>query len=113
MTLFRESTIRGQSLSYGQEFLKYRVWAKSPILRQKSHFSKDVKDTDDEDDDSSPINSILDRIIKPQLSTKGKKEEEDDDEEVNEELHEEEIEGEENDEPEEDLLFDILLEEEI
>ena len=35
--------------------------------------SKDVKDTDD--DDSSPKNSILDRIIKPQLSTKGKKEE--------------------------------------
>ena len=37
--------------------------------------SKDVKDTDD-DDDSSPKNSILDRIIKPQLSTKGKKEDE-------------------------------------
>ena len=37
--------------------------------------SKDDKDTDD-DDDSSPKNSILDRIIKPQLSTKGKKEEE-------------------------------------
>ena len=36
--------------------------------------SKDVKDTDD--DDSSPKNSILDRIIKPQLSTKGKKEDE-------------------------------------
>ena len=39
--------------------------------------SKDVKDTDDDDDDdSSSKNSILDRIIKPQLSTKGKKEEE-------------------------------------
>ena len=39
--------------------------------------SKDDKDTDDDDDDdSSPKNSILDRIIKPQLSTKGKKEEE-------------------------------------
>ena len=37
--------------------------------------SKDDKDTDD-DDDSSPKNSILDRIIKPQLSTKDKKEEE-------------------------------------
>ena len=39
--------------------------------------SKDDKDTDDDgDDDSSPKNSILDRIIKPQLSTKGKKEDE-------------------------------------
>ena len=39
--------------------------------------SKDVKDTDDDDDDdSSSKNPILDRIIKPQLSTKGKKEEE-------------------------------------